>query len=138
MINAVLKIYKTEVPVGENWSITVPEGKLWYVVSIGAQLNKPVESASRFVSFYIVDPDGAVLMVQQTAVPQSLPEVGYTVVSNGIPQQGDSGSCAIQFGGLPKDFPVTSGCEVVGWIDPVAEGDQWLSPTVLVYEVSVN
>lgn len=111
---------------GADWSITVPGGQLWELISVYAQITTAVAVANRLPNLQISDGDITWLTLPgDAATAASL--TGTYVWANGIsPLSAAHGITA----GLPRDLYLMPGSVVSVSTDNVQAADQWGVPVL--------
>lgn len=121
---------------GADWSVTVPAGVTWELLSFHTRLATSAAVANRFPSWLVKDPDGN---EWQRIVQFSAATAGQTEAISGVSGFGDhvTGGTTI----MPMQTPpivMPSGHKLVGGTSSIDVADQYSQTIVTVREWSIQ
>ena len=114
---------------GADWSVTVPGGKAWRILSVRAALTTSVAAANRVAALTVSDGSAVFLTIPPAAVQAASLTWTYDWLEHGNNVQVGT----LLSGGFP-DLIIPAGFVIASSTSLLDAGDQWAAPRLYVVE----
>lgn len=116
---------------GAEWTVTVPAGSIWRILSVQAQLVTNATVANRQAQFIVDNGNGTeIIFISETPSNQAASLTRRYVAGAGLSRLDEGVAATVKQWSLPVGLTLTGGQRIRTFTAAIVAGDDWTAPIV--------